>query len=349
MAILDDALTAESPADDVVEGEAELVDAPPESESDDAVAAEAAPLTLEAAVMEYFVWEEQRSARRARQASSRARAKRDAYVFDAAAREAVTRFLWHFGAHTPIAELSPKSMEGFQETIGANTLDLVARLQPVKEFLRFCKDRGYTVTQDADGGGALNLGNFLRVKRTAAVERDSSSFQHEEATVFEMTAAGLDRLKQERTQLEQEMPMAVQAVADAREDKDIRENAPLEAAREYQERLKSRIDELEYQIDHAVVREQRETGRAKLGSRVSVVEIDERGEALGEAREYTLVGTTELVGTAEANATAANAAARRISVESPLGRGLLDQTVNGRIEIDAPSGRKRFRLLGVSG
>ena len=59
---------------------------------------------------------------------------------------------------------------------------------------------------------------------------------------------------------------------------------------------------------------------------------------VGEAKEYTLVGTTE-----------ANAAARRISVESPLGRGLLDKAAGREIEIQAPSGRKRFRLLAVNG
>ncbi len=340
MVTVDDAQVAESLVDDVVEGDAEVIDESLASESEGAVAVEASSMTLETAVMNYFVWEEEQEARRSRQkASSGARAKRASTVFDEAAREAVTRFLWHFGPSTQIAELSPKSMEGFQETIGSNTTDPEARLQPVKEFLRYCRDQGYTVALGANGDAeALNLGNFLRIRRSTNAGRDSSSFTHEEAKTFEMTAAGLDLLHQELSQIEAEMPLAIQAVADAREDKDIRENAPLEAAREYQERLKSRIEELRYQIAHAVVREERETGRAKLGSRVSVVEIDESGEAQGEHREYTLVGTTE-----------ADAAALRISVESPLGRGLLDQTANGRIEIQAPSGRKRFRLLEVNG
>ncbi len=340
MAILDDAAAAEQLAEDVVEGESEVFDESPGSDTDGVVAVAAAPVTLDAAVMDYFAWEREREEKRLRRkAGSVPRPKRGAYVFDEAAREAVTRFLWHFGPSTLVSELSPKSMEGFQETIGSNTMDPAARLQPVKEFLRYCWKQGYTVTLGASGDAeAQNLGNFLRIKRPTTVVRDSSSFKHEEAQIFEMTASGLEHLHAELAQLQAEMPEAVQAVAAAREDKDIRENAPLEAAREHQERLKSRIDELEYQIAHAVVREQQETGRAKLGSRVSVVEIDENGDMLGDAREYTLVGTTE-----------ANAAALRISVESPLGRGLLDQTANGRIEIQAPSGRKRFRLLAVNG
>lgn len=343
MAFFDDEQTTETleeALDDVVEGDSDFFDDGSVTEEAGHSVASLQPVTLDTAVMEYFSWEEEREAKRSRRkAASNPRARRGTFVLDEPAREAVTRFLWHFGPSTPISDLSPKSMEGFQETVGTNTMDLASRLQPVKEFLRYCWKQEYTVTIDADGNSsAQNLGNYLRIKRPTSVVRDASRFQHEQAQIFEMTADGLESLHEELGQLNAEMPEAVQAVAAAREDKDIRENAPLEAAREHQERLKSRIDELEYQIAHAVVREERATGRAKLGSRVSVVEVDDSGDYLGEAREYTLVGTTE-----------ANAAARRISVESPLGRGLLDQPADRQIEIQAPSGRKRFRLLAVTG
>ncbi len=343
MAFFDDEQTTdavEESVDDVVEGETEIFDEPVAAETENGSVAPSKPITLDIAVMEYFKWEEEREAKRSRRKTTTAtQSRRGAFVLDEPAREAVTRFLWHFGPSTPISELSPKTMEGFQETIGTNAMDLASRLQPVKEFLRYCWKQQYTVTVDAEGeASAQNLGNYLRIKRATNVGRDASRFQHEQAQTFEMTAAGLQSLHEELGQLNAEMPEAVQAVAAAREDKDIRENAPLEAAREHQERLKSRIDELEYQIAHAVVRDERATGRAKLGSTVSVVEVDDNGGLLGEAREYTLVGTTE-----------ANAAARRISVESPLGRGLLDQPAERQIEIQAPSGRKRFRLLAVTG
>ena len=351
MAFFDDEQTADAVdevADDVVEGETEVFNEPPSASADQDHSVSDLPgtLKLEDAVREYFDWEEEREAKRARRRTVNAStARRASFTLDEPAREAVTRFLWHFGPSTPISELSPKSIEGFQETIGANATDMAARLQPVKEFLRFCWKQEYTVSSDVAGQTAAeNLGNFLRIKRSTAVVKDTSRFQHEEAQIFEMTADGLQRLHEVLAQLNAEMPEAIQAVAAAREDKDIRENAPLEAAREHQERLKSRIDELEYQIAHAVVRDERATGRAKLGSRVSVVEVDATGESLGKAREYTLVGTTELSESSEANATG-----RRISVESPLGRGLLDQPADRQIEIDAPNGRKRFRLLAVEG
>ena len=335
-----DAVSEAEVEDDVVEGDIEIADAPGGAEISNGAPSPSQVMTLGMAVMEYFAWEEEREAKRSkRKGTTAATPRRGVYVLEEAGRESVTRFLAHFGPKVPITELSPKAMEGFQETIGANAMDLSARLQPVKEFLRYCSKQMYTFTIDADGEAKpQNLGNFLRIKRPASIVRDDSRFEHEEAKTFQMTADGLQHLHEELEQLNAEMPEAVQAVAAAREDKDIRENAPLEAAREYQERLKSRIDEVEYQIAHAVVLEQRATGRAKLGSRVEVIEVDDEGGYLGEAREYTLVGTTE-----------ANAAARRISVESPLGRGLLDQPADRAIEIEAPNGRKRFRLLAVKG
>ncbi len=322
-------MQSESPladaAEDVVEGEVEPVDAPlPE--------AELTVVTVGAAASEYFEWaakrEEQRQKRRSNGAASN-RAAKATPVFDEAARVAVTRFVSHCTPHLPISELKPYGMAVFQETVGANATNIEGRLQPVKEFLRYCwKQRGYTEE---------NLGNHLRIKRSSAV-KDGAQVEHEEAERFEMTEEGLEQLKAELERYQAEMPLAVQAVAAAREDKDIRENAPLEAAREYQERLRSRIAELEYQIAHADVKREAETGFAHLGSTVQVEQVDEDGNGSGRTAEYTLVGPTEV-----------DAAARRISVESPMGRGLVNKSVHDIVEFEAPRGTMRFRVREVHG
>ena len=288
-------------------------------------------VTLDQAVTEYFVWEEAREAKRKnRKTPARsASAKRTVFELDEPARQAINRFLSHVGPATPIVELNPNGIERFQQVMGDNTTDLESKLRPVKEFLRYCwKERDWC---------EQNLGNHLKIKRSAVGARTTGNFTHEEAETFEMTAEGLEHLQRELSEAESRMPDLIQAVAAAREDKDIRENAPLEAAREQQERLSSRIDELRYQIDRAVVREAADTGRAQIGSLVTVVAVDADGTEQGRANEYTLVGTTQ-----------ANAAERRISVDSPLGRGLLDQQADRVIEIDAPSGRKRFKLVSVA-
>ncbi len=315
----EDVIAAEPGSGDVVEGATD----PPDPAS----------ITVGAAASEYFEWCEEREAQREKRAQRRsnggapaARSKKAALPFDKAARVSVTRFVSHCSPHLPIAELTPHGMASFQETIGSNATDVAARLHPVKEFLRFCwKNRNYT---------DVNLGNHLRVKRVSDGAA-GASVEHEEAERFEMTADGLEQLKADLERLQQEMPEAIQAVAQAREDKDIRENAPLEAAREHQERLKSRIDEIEYQIAHAVVSEGQATGRAHLGSTVRVRLLDAAEERI---EEYTLVGPTEV-----------DAPQRRISVESPVGKGLVDTTIGSLVEIEAPRGTMRYRVVSVEG
>ena len=312
----DDAATAEG-GDDIVEGEFRA----PRKEV----------MTVGQAASEYFDWCEKREQQRKKRAQKLAEngeraplSKKASPPFDKNARIAVTQFVSHVTPGLAIAELTPHGMAAFQETIGTNAADEAARLLPVKEFLRFCwKTRGYT---------EANLGNHLRVKSSTAA---SALIEHEEAERFEMTAEGLQQLKEDLERHREELPAAIQAVAQAREDKDIRENAPLEAARENQERLNSRINELEYQIAHAVISAGGAAGRAHLGSTVGVRRLDAGGD---QVQQYTLVGPTEV-----------NAEQRRISVESPVGKGLVDSTVGAIVEIEVPRGTMRYEVVSVEG
>ena len=322
-----DIVGAPDEPEDVVEG-ADLADQP----------VSAGPKTVGEAASEYFEWCEKREAARRRRAEKlaeegaelpRPNSKKAAPTFDKSARVAVTQFVSHVTPALPVAELTPHGMAAFQETIGVNAADVASRLIPVKEFLRFCwKNCGYT---------EVNLGNHLRVK--AALTAARAAVEREEAERFEMTADGLEQLKSDLERLREELPAAIQAVAQAREDKDIRENAPLEAARENQERLNSRINELEYQIAHAVISENQSTGRAHLGSTVGIRRLD-NGDAgaAAEVQEYMLVGPTEV-----------NAEQRRISVESPVGKGLVDASVGAIVEIQVPRGTIRYEVLSVEG
>ena len=307
--------------DDVVEGPAEA-----------GLAAAAAAKTVGEAANEYFEWCEKRAAQREKRAQRQQeengrpapRSRKAAPPFDKAARIAVTQFVSHVTPGLPVSELTPHGMAAFQEAIGANATNVADRLHPVKDFLRFCwKNCGYT---------EANLGNHLRVKTASSA---AAALEHEEAERFEMTADGLEQLKADLERLREELPAAIQAVAQAREDKDIRENAPLEAARENQERLNSRINELAYQIAHAVISENQATGRAHLGSTVGVRRLDSGND---QVQRYTLVGPTEV-----------NAEERRISVESPVGKGLVDATVGAIVQIEVPRGTMRFEVVSVDG
>ena len=242
----------------------------------------------------------------------------------------MTQFVSHVTPGLPVAELTPHMMAAFQETIEANAADVAARLLPVKEFLHFCwKTRGYT---------EANLGNHLRVESAEpAAVAARGNLEHEESECFEMTPEGLQRLKEDLERHKEKLPAALQAVAQARQDEKIRKNAPFEAARENLERLNSRVDELEYQFTHAVISKGGTDGRAYLGSTVGVRRLDAGGDG-DRVQEYTLVGPTEV-----------NAEQRRISIESPVGKGLIDATVGAIVEIEVPRGTMRFEVVSVEG
>ena len=119
-------------------------------------------------------------------------------------------------------------------------------------------------------------------------------------------------------------------------DKDFRENAPLDAARDAQAMLEATIRDLEYQVAHAVVVEtafRPASDRARLGSMVRVTNLE-----LDKAVDYTLVGQTEV-----------DAAAGRISVVSPLGKALIGHRSGEIVDVIAPSGTIQFRLDSVEG
>ena len=292
--------------------------------------------TVGEAASEYFAWSEKREQQRKKRAQKLSEENPDAPPskkisppFDKNARIAVTQFVSHVTPSLPVAELTPHGMAAFQETIGANAADVAARLLPVKEFLRFCwKTRGYT---DA------NLGNHLCVKTASASASASALIEHEEAERFEMTADGLQQLTAELERLREELPAAVQAMGHAHKEVKIRKSAPFEAARENLERLNSRINELEYQITHAVISKGGTDGRAYLGSTVGMRRLDVGGDG-DQVQQYTLVGPTEV-----------NAEQRRISVKSPVGKGLIGATVGAIVEIEVPRGTMRFEVVSVEG
>ena len=290
--------------------------------------------TVGAAASEYFEWSERREQQREKRAQKLAESsakpagsRKASPPFDKNARIAVTQFVSHVTPSLPVAELTPHGMAAFQETIEANAADVAARLLPVKEFLRFCwKTRGYT---------EANLGNHLCVKTASASA--SALIEHEEAERFEMTADGLQQLTAELERLREELPAAVQAMGHAHKEVKIRKSAPFEAARENLERLNSRINELEYQITHAVISKGGTDGRAYLGSTVGMRRLDVCGDG-DQVQQYTLVGPTEV-----------NAEQRRISVKSPVGKGLIGATVGAIVEIEVPRGTTRFEVVSVEG
>ncbi len=149
------------------------------------------------------------------------------------------------------------------------------------------------------------------------------------------TAEGLKKLRAELKQLKDiERVKASRAIAEARDKGDLSENAEYDAAKEAQGMLEMRIAKLEDQMAGARVIDESQMDASKILV-LSIVKI--KNQTNGMEMNYTLVADGE-----------ADLAAGKISVNSPIGKGLLGKTVGDVAEITVPSGIMKFDIIEIS-
>ncbi len=149
------------------------------------------------------------------------------------------------------------------------------------------------------------------------------------------TAEGLKKLKDELNQLRDiERPRASQAIADARDKGDLSENAEYDAAKEAQGHLELKIAKLEETLANARLIDESQLDTSKVLV-LSTVKL--RNKQNGMEMTYTLVAESE-----------ADLKAGKISVTSPIGKGLLGKKVGETAEISVPNGTLKFEILEIS-
>lgn len=155
------------------------------------------------------------------------------------------------------------------------------------------------------------------------------------STVSYYTAEGLKKLKEELENLKHiERPKASQAIAEARDKGDLSENAEYDAAKEAQGLLEMRISKMEeiYSNARLIDESQLDLSKALVLSNVKI-----RNQANGMEMKYTLVAESE-----------ADLKTGKISVTSPIGKGLLGKSVGDVAEITVPNGVLKFEVLEIS-
>ena len=149
------------------------------------------------------------------------------------------------------------------------------------------------------------------------------------------TKEGLQKLKDELNQLRDvERPKASQAIADARDKGDLSENAEYDAAKEAQGLLEMKIAKLEETLANARIIDESQLDTSKVLV-LSTVKL--RNQQNGMEVSYTLVAESE-----------ADLRAGKISVTSPIGKGLLGKQVGETAEIQVPNGTLKFEVLEIS-
>jgi transcription elongation factor GreA len=149
------------------------------------------------------------------------------------------------------------------------------------------------------------------------------------------TAEGLKKLHEELNNLRNvERPRISQQIAEARDKGDLSENAEYDAAKDAQGLLELRISKLEDVVANARLLDESklDASRALVLSKVKI-----KNKSNGSVMTYLLVTETE-----------ADLKAGKISVTSPIGKGLLGKKVGEVAEITVPSGKMQYEILEIS-
>lgn len=148
---------------------------------------------------------------------------------------------------------------------------------------------------------------------------------------FHMTAEGIAELKAELTEQTAQRGPIAERIKLAREFGDLAENAEYTSALNEQERVESRIAELENILSNVeVIKKPKGDSKVQLGSKVNL-------KGNGKTKEFQVVGTVE-----------ADPMAGKISDESPIGQALLGKAVGDQVEIKTPAETATYKVVSIS-
>ena len=149
-----------------------------------------------------------------------------------------------------------------------------------------------------------------------------------------MTKEGFDKKMKELARLEnEERPEVVRAIVEAREKGDLSENAEYDAAKERQGMLEAKIAELKNLVANARIIDETkiQTDEVQLLNRVTIKNVKNKA-----TMTYTIVTETE-----------ANLRENKISISTPIAKGLLGHKVGDVVEVNDPAGVMKFEILKI--
>ena len=151
-----------------------------------------------------------------------------------------------------------------------------------------------------------------------------------------MTRNGVERLKEELHQLKsQDRPNIIQAIAEARAQGDLSENAEYESAKERQGFIEGRIAEIEAKLSNVQIIDPatlNADGKCVFGATIELEDLDEE-----KSFTYQIVGEDE-----------ANVKDGKVSITSPIARAMISKEIGDSFEVIAPGGSKAYEIIEVN-
>jgi transcription elongation factor GreA len=235
----------------------------------------------------------------------------------------VYKFTRWYGWENSFSRLAGPAVASYAEQLDVSDIDYGKKFEVLRAFFAYAKKAGWSQT---------NLGIHLKTRKskTGPVAAVSGRNLPE---VISLTQQRYDEMKAELNNLKKRSRELVTEIQRAAADKDFRENAPLHAAREERGHVEGRIKELEQTLKAAIIiDEKKETAKkSSIGDSLVVRDL-----ASGEECRYMIVDTREV-----------DVARGKISIASPLGKALLGRSDGDTVEITAPAGKLRYRIIRV--
>lgn len=236
-------------------------------------------------------------------------------------RPQVEHFVEKVGPAREMGSLTGADVDAYvaseHERVGSSS-----HLEPLRGFLAYCSRMAFT---------PMNLVPYLGLSGGA---RGDAAVEELGGKAYYVTIEGLAALERELEELKGRRPEIAEQLRAAMADKDFRENAPLDAARDAQAHLEARIRAIEDQLRHAVIIDpDQKAGRANVGSTVRVMNLK-----MNREQTFHLVSPNEV-----------DPSNGKISVESPVGKAVINHGAGDEVTVNAPSGELQLRVLEVIG
>ena len=247
------------------------------------------------------------------------------------AKRELSRFIQECGKYTDgkdreVSSLQPIQVEEYSATSGNFGEEGVVRLAITKRFLTFLNKDGLTGAKLASFAKARRNGR----KRAAGKPRSGLLSEPKQ-----FTAEGHSKLLAELEQLKAKRGNLAEAIREASSTGDVSENSPLDAAKEEQGQVESRIRDLEINLKDAIIMSDTDKlGKktsVRLGSRVILMQLNTAKKA-----EYLLVEPSE-----------ADPSAGKLSVASPVGQAVLNHVPGDKVDVVTPGGPVPYEVTKV--
>jgi len=236
--------------------------------------------------------------------------------------QAVYGFVRWYGWERPLAGITAHEVANYAEQLSLSQANYLKNVEQIRTFLVYVKKQGWSKT---------NLAAHLKTKKTKA--RLSSPARRDLPSTTPLTQQGYAELEAELADLKSKRAQVIDEMRRAAADKDFRENAPLDAAREERGYLEGRIRELEEALKSAtIINETKRVGlKVSMGDSIVLSDI-----VSGEELHYTIVSPREVDPTKG-----------KISSNSPIGKAVIGRAQGENIEIAAPLGKLRYQIKQI--